>query len=38
VGDCVKFQQRTGWQAKIPLEQSLKDILEYWRKQVQATA
>jgi GDP-4-dehydro-6-deoxy-D-mannose reductase len=33
VGDCSKFRARTGWQAKIPLEQSLKDILEYWRKQ-----
>lgn len=36
VGDCSKFRARTGWQAQIPLEQSLKDILEYWRKQVQS--
>ena len=37
LGDCGKFRLRTGWQAKIPLEQSLKDILDYWRHQVQAT-
>ena len=34
VGDCGKFRARTGWQAQIPLEQSLQDILEYWRMQV----
>jgi GDP-4-dehydro-6-deoxy-D-mannose reductase len=38
VGDCSKFHAQTGWEAKIPLEQSLQDILEYWRKQVQAKA
>jgi len=36
VGDCSRFRARTGWQAQIPLEQSLQDILEYWRKQVQS--
>jgi GDP-4-dehydro-6-deoxy-D-mannose reductase len=35
VSDCSKLRARTGWQAKIPLEQSLNDILAYWRKQVQ---
>jgi GDP-4-dehydro-6-deoxy-D-mannose reductase len=34
VSNCSKFRSRTGWQAQIPLEQSLQDILEYWRKQV----
>jgi GDP-4-dehydro-6-deoxy-D-mannose reductase len=34
VSDCSKLRARTGWRAKIPLEQSLKDILEYWRQQV----
>jgi GDP-4-dehydro-6-deoxy-D-mannose reductase len=38
VSDCSKFCARTGWQAKIPLRQSLQDILEYWRKQVQSRA
>jgi GDP-4-dehydro-6-deoxy-D-mannose reductase len=36
VSDCSKLRARTGWQAKIPLEQSLSDILAYWRKQVQS--
>lgn len=36
VSDCSKFRARTGWQARIPLEQSLQDILEYWRKQIQS--
>jgi GDP-4-dehydro-6-deoxy-D-mannose reductase len=29
-----KFRKRTGWQPKIPIEQSLKDILDYWRQRV----
>ena len=36
VSDCSKFRARTGWQAQIPLEQSLQDILDYWREQVQS--
>lgn len=35
VADCTKLRSRTGWQAQIPLQQTLKDILEYWRDQVQ---
>ncbi len=35
VGDCSKFRTRTGWQATIPLQQSLQTILAYWREQVQ---
>lgn len=38
VGDCSKFHARTGWRAEIPLEESLKDILAYWRKQVRPEA
>ena len=34
VADCCKFRSRTGWRAEIPLEQSLQDILDYWRGQV----
>ncbi len=30
--DPTRFQQRTGWQPQIPLEQTLRDILEYWRE------
>jgi GDP-4-dehydro-6-deoxy-D-mannose reductase len=29
-----KFRAATGWHATIPLEQSLHDILEYWRQRV----
>jgi len=36
VSDCSKLRLQTGWQALIPLEQSLNNILEYWRQQVQA--
>ncbi len=32
VGDNSKFRQATGWQPKIPIEKTLKEILEYWRK------
>ncbi len=29
-----KFKKETGWKPEIPLEQTLKDILEYWRKEL----
>lgn len=29
-----KFRAQTGWQPTIPLEQSLRDILDYWRTKV----
>lgn len=32
--DSSRFRQRTGWEPNIPLEQSLRDILDYWRKAV----
>jgi GDP-4-dehydro-6-deoxy-D-mannose reductase len=31
VCDARRFRQRTGWEPQIPLEQTLYDILEYWR-------
>ena len=31
-GNSSKFRRRSGWKPKIPLEKTLKDILEYWRK------
>lgn len=34
VGDCTKFRERTGWAPRIPLEQTLEEILDYWRKQL----
>jgi len=34
VCDNTKFRKATGWQPTIPLEQSLRDVLDYWREQV----
>jgi len=34
VADCTRFRSQTGWRAEIPLERSLRDILNYWRKSV----
>jgi GDP-4-dehydro-6-deoxy-D-mannose reductase len=34
VCDCAKFRARTGWQPVIRLEQTLSDVLAYWRRQV----
>lgn len=32
---CVdKFKKETGWEPEIPFEKTLKDILEYWRKEL----
>ena len=32
--DPRAFQRQTGWRAKIPLEQTLRDTLDYWRERV----
>jgi GDP-4-dehydro-6-deoxy-D-mannose reductase len=29
--NAQRFQARTGWRPEIPLEQTIHDILEYWR-------
>jgi GDP-4-dehydro-6-deoxy-D-mannose reductase len=31
LGDYSKFHAATGWKPTIPFEQTLKDILDYWR-------
>jgi GDP-4-dehydro-6-deoxy-D-mannose reductase len=31
-GDCSKFRKDTGWEPTISFEQTLADILEYWRE------
>ncbi len=36
-GSAAKFHQRTGWTPQIPFEQTLRDVLEYWREQVRST-
>lgn len=32
VGDNTKFKTLTGWEPKIPIDQTLQDTLEYWRQ------
>jgi len=34
LSDCTKFVQLTGWEPKIPFNQSLRDLLDYWRERV----
>jgi GDP-mannose 4,6-dehydratase len=31
-GDSGKFKKETGWKQEIPLEKTLKDMLDYWRE------
>ena len=35
-GDISKFQRATGWQPQISFDQSLLDLLNYWRERVTA--
>jgi nucleoside-diphosphate-sugar epimerase len=34
VCDASRLRRQTGWQPAIPFEQSLRDVLEYWRAEV----
>lgn len=34
VPDTSKFTAHTGWQPKIPFEQTMTDLLDYWRRQI----
>jgi len=38
VADCTRMADHTGWQTQIPFQQSLHDVLDYWREQVQIGA
>jgi len=33
-GSAEKFRRQTGWEPTIAFEQTLRDVLEYWREQV----
>ncbi|MFH1455787.1 MAG: GDP-mannose 4,6-dehydratase [archaeon] len=33
-GDCSKMKELTGWEPRYTFDQTLRDILEYWRKRV----
>ena len=32
IGDSSKFRADTGWEPRIPFEQTLRDLLDYWRQ------
>jgi len=34
VGDCSKFKNKTGWTPQIKLEETLQDLLDFWRFKV----
>ncbi len=34
LSDCRKFVSLTGWKPEIPLKQTFKDLLDYWREKV----
>lgn len=34
VGDSTKFRKATGWKPQIPFDQTIEDLLEYWRARV----
>jgi GDP-4-dehydro-6-deoxy-D-mannose reductase len=38
VCDASRIRDRTGWQVTISFEQSLQDILDYWRQEKAAAA
>ncbi len=36
IGDASKFRKTTGWEPRIPFEQTLNDTLNYWRHRIRA--
>jgi GDP-4-dehydro-6-deoxy-D-mannose reductase len=34
IGDSSKFRADTGWEPRIPFEQTLEDLLDYWREKL----
>jgi GDPmannose 4,6-dehydratase len=34
VPDCTKFMAHTGWKPVISYEQTMADLLQYWRERV----
>jgi GDP-mannose 4,6-dehydratase len=38
VPDTTKFRQHTGWEPKISFEQTMKDLLDYWRQRTASGA
>jgi GDP-4-dehydro-6-deoxy-D-mannose reductase len=38
IGDASKFRADTGWEPRIPFDQTLRDVLDYWRGRLQGRA
>lgn len=38
VPDTRKFEKHTGWKVEIPFEQTMKDLLDYWRDRISESA
>ena len=38
IPDCSKFKAHTGWAPTIPFEQTMRDLLDYWRERVKSSA
>ena len=38
IPDCSKFKNHTGWKPEIPFEQTMTDLLDYWRERVKTGA
>lgn len=34
VPDCAKFTAHTGWKPEIPFQQTMRDLLDYWRERI----
>jgi GDP-4-dehydro-6-deoxy-D-mannose reductase len=34
LGDSSRFRKATGWEPKIPYERTLRDMLDYWRAEI----
>ena len=37
IGDSSKFREATGWEPQVPFDQTLRDLLNYWREQMGVT-
>ncbi|KKL98014.1 hypothetical protein LCGC14_1828680 [marine sediment metagenome] len=38
IPDCTKFMKHTGWKPEIPFEQTMTDLLDYWRERIKTGA
>jgi GDP-4-dehydro-6-deoxy-D-mannose reductase len=36
IGDASKIEKAVGWRPQIPFQQTLRDLLEFWRQRVGA--